>query len=148
MASPTTPALASDLDRKGIRTASPSISSGRDGSNVVDHLAPGVTEHVPHIPKKKNTVDRIITVQPLRKDEMQVRLARSRAIYGHNWTRCADLLQPSYAQDLGIGAISMVSTALSSTCLVLLWVALARSLACPARTRSVRLIKVCLPPPP
>ena len=74
MASPTT---ATDHDRKGVRDASPSISSGsgRDGmSNVVDHLAPGVTEHIHHVPKRHLT-DKIITVQPLRKDEMQVRLA-------------------------------------------------------------------------
>jgi len=71
MASPTI--VARDNDRKGVRTASPSISSGRDGSNVVDHLAPGVTEHVPsHVPRR-NVNDKIITVQPLRKDEMQVR---------------------------------------------------------------------------
>jgi hypothetical protein len=60
-------------------------------SNVVDHLAPGVTEHVP--PRPRHAVDatgttiggsgsqavgrrghdgKIITVQPLKKDEMQV----------------------------------------------------------------------------
>lgn len=74
MASPTT-ATNHDLDRKGIRTGSPSISSSsRDGfSNVVDHLAPGVTDaSPPHIPKR-NANDKIINVQPLRKDEMQVR---------------------------------------------------------------------------
>lgn len=71
MASPTTP----DHDRKGVRTASPSISSGRDGnSNVVDHLAPGVTENVPTMARRAPH-DKIIIVQPLRKDEMQVRPA-------------------------------------------------------------------------
>ena len=72
MASPTT---ATEHDRKGVRDPSPSISSGsgRDGfSNVVDHLAPGVTEHVHHVPKRP-LPDKIISVQPLRKDEMQVR---------------------------------------------------------------------------
>ena len=77
MASPTTtPTVAHDRDRdrKGIRTESPSISSGRDGfSNVVDHLAPGVTETAPHHVPKRNPNDKIIIVQPLRKDEMQVR---------------------------------------------------------------------------
>ena len=74
MASPIT---AADRDHKGVRDPSPSISSGsgRDGmSNVVDHLAPGVTEHVHHVPKRQLT-DKIISVQPLRKDEMQVRPA-------------------------------------------------------------------------
>ena len=76
MASPTTTTVVHEYDRKGIRTDSPSIASssgsGR-GSNVVDHLAPGVTEVAPrHIPKKIPN-DKIITVQPLRKDEMQVR---------------------------------------------------------------------------
>lgn len=72
MASPTTP----DHDRKGVRTASPSISSGRGGfSNVVDHLAPGVTENVPTMPKRVPHDNKIIIVQPLRRDEMQVRPA-------------------------------------------------------------------------
>lgn len=32
------------IDRKGARGSSPSVSSRGDRSNVVDHLAPGVTE--------------------------------------------------------------------------------------------------------
>jgi hypothetical protein len=45
-------------------------------SNVVDHLAPGVTEHVPSASstaRKHLHEGKIITVQPLRKEEMQVR---------------------------------------------------------------------------
>lgn len=56
-------------------------------SNVVDHLAPGVTEHVPtssSIARKNIHEGKIITVQPLRKEEMQ----------------------PSYAQDMGIGVVT------------------------------------------
>lgn len=59
-------------------------------SNVVDHLAPGVTE--PHLPAggsgganganaaaaRRAHADKIITVQPLRKDEMQVSVVPSR----------------------------------------------------------------------
>jgi hypothetical protein len=79
MASPSSPATAAaavahDYDRKGTRESSPSLSSGRGGfSNVVDHLAPGVTENVPHVPRRNvNPADKLIIVQPLRKDEMQV----------------------------------------------------------------------------
>jgi hypothetical protein len=44
-------------------------------SNVVDHLAPGVTENVPivhHNGRRLNNEGKLITVQPLRKEEMQV----------------------------------------------------------------------------
>lgn len=82
MASPTT-AAGAEQDRKGVRTTSPSLSSnsGNGFSNVVDHLAPGVTENVAsRVPKRHAIVDKIIHVQPLRKDEMQVRPpSRSRA---------------------------------------------------------------------
>ncbi len=111
MASPTT---AAEQDRKGVRTASPSISSasGNGFSNVVDHLAPGVTENVPsriRIPKRHDKIDKIDTiihVQPLRKDEMQVRSpSRSRSRPRARATIGADLLQPSYAQDMGVGGV-------------------------------------------
>jgi hypothetical protein len=64
-------------------------------SNVVDHLAPGVTEMPTMAGTNNNTLTnnaarrahpegKIITVQPLKKDEMQ----------------------PSYAQDLGVGVVT------------------------------------------
>jgi hypothetical protein len=66
-----------NLDRKQTRS-SHSVSSHGMSSNVVDHLAPGVTENPTVL--NNNTVPRvraghegkIITVQPLKKDEMQV----------------------------------------------------------------------------
>jgi hypothetical protein len=74
MASPSSPL---NLDRKQTRS-SHSVSSHGMSSNVVDHLAPGVTEN-PTVLNNNNTAPRvrahegkIITVQPLKKDEMQV----------------------------------------------------------------------------
>ncbi|KAG8798641.1 hypothetical protein FRC16_006827 [Serendipita sp. 398] len=83
------------LDRKAPRSVHSTTSSQHSGgmsSNVVDHLAPGVTEHVPpsnnatltaHAARRIND-GKIITVQPLKKEEMQ----------------------PSYAQDLGVGVVT------------------------------------------
>ncbi|KAG8792924.1 hypothetical protein FRC17_008513, partial [Serendipita sp. 399] len=87
----------SSYDRKGPRSVHSTTSSQHSGgmsSNVVDHLAPGVTEHHPSPTTNNNTLTahtarrindgKIITVQPLKKDEMQ----------------------PSYAQDLGVGVVT------------------------------------------
>ena len=93
MASPTT-AAGADQDRKGVRNTTPSLSSnsGNGFSNVVDHLAPGVTENAaPHIPKRHAIIDKIIHVQPLRKDEMQVRPRPPLALLLATSLYCADL---------------------------------------------------------
>ena len=139
MASPQTPtAITHEDDRKGIRT-SPSISSGR-GSNVVDHLAPGVTENVPHHGPRRNPNDNIITVHPLRKDEMQVRLSPPRFRQSIVLMSYSRVTFRTLASELS----STVSMALSSMFLVLLLVALAPSLAFPARTHSARSSRVRL----
>lgn len=142
MASSTTAAALAQDDRKGVREASPSISSGsRDRfSNVVDHLAPGVTEGVPsHVPKR-NPNDKIIIVQPVRKDEMQVRQSPGESAGLIVLTPSSRVALRTSASELS----SMGSTALSSMLLVLLLVVWARSPACRARIRSARSTKVSL----
>jgi hypothetical protein len=71
-------------DSKAYRQSSPSLSSGH--SNVVDHNAPDVTSPSPPNPRRAAAASgngNLITVEPLRKHEMQ----------------------PSYAQDLGLGGV-------------------------------------------
>ncbi|CAE6458244.1 hypothetical protein ACGC1H_000370 [Rhizoctonia solani] len=68
-------------DNKAYRESSPSVSSGR--SNVVDHNAPDVTSSSPTRRPPPASNGKIITVEPLKKAEMQ----------------------QSYAQDLGLGDV-------------------------------------------
>ncbi|KAF7352177.1 hypothetical protein MVEN_01180900 [Mycena venus] len=78
-----TPMSQNGIDRKD-RIPSPSGSSSSHG-NVVDHHAANVTDELPAGPRR--TIDpnkHIITVQPLKRSEMQ----------------------PSYAQDLGTGEVT------------------------------------------
>ncbi|KAK7062389.1 PHB domain-containing protein [Favolaschia claudopus] len=71
------------IDRKD-RIPSPSGSNSSNG-NVVDHLAAHVTDDVPQGPRRTAEPGKhIITVQPLKRSEMQ----------------------PSYAQDLGTGEVT------------------------------------------
>ncbi|KAG9081425.1 hypothetical protein FRC07_014512 [Ceratobasidium sp. 392] len=71
-------------DNKAYRQSSPSVSSG-ERSNVVDHHAPDVTAPSPAGPRRVPPANNgnLITVEPLRKTEMQT----------------------SYAQDLGLGGV-------------------------------------------
>ncbi|KAK0190412.1 stomatin family protein [Armillaria mellea] len=72
------------IDRKD-RAPSPSEGSIGSPRNVVDHDAPHVTADVPVVPRKLgDTKQHMITVQPLKRSEMQ----------------------PSYAQDLGTGEVT------------------------------------------
>lgn len=71
----TTPASPLALDRKVTHSSHSGSSSHGMSSNVVDHLAPGVTEHVPppsHVRRPVHYDGKIISVQPLKKEEMQV----------------------------------------------------------------------------
>jgi regulator of protease activity HflC (stomatin/prohibitin superfamily) len=71
------------MDTKHRRNASPSGSGSSGHGNVVDHLARHVTdEDYPSTSPRKHT-NKIITVQPLKRDEMQ----------------------QSYAQDLGVDRV-------------------------------------------
>ncbi|KXN89516.1 hypothetical protein AN958_05678 [Leucoagaricus sp. SymC.cos] len=70
-------------DYNGKARVSPTASIS-EHSNVVDHNSPGVTEELrPAGPKRVPGKDHMITVQPLKRSEMQ----------------------PSYAQDLGTGEV-------------------------------------------
>ncbi|KAJ3568826.1 hypothetical protein NP233_g5457 [Leucocoprinus birnbaumii] len=73
----------STTDYNGKARLSPTASIS-ENSNVVDHLSPGVTEeHRPAGPSKTSGKGHLITVQPLKRSEMQ----------------------PSYAQDLGTSEV-------------------------------------------
>ncbi|KAF5388428.1 hypothetical protein D9615_000840 [Tricholomella constricta] len=74
----------SGIDSKA-RVPSPSGSNDSHG-NVVDHHAAHVTDELPAGPRRSNAPDKstVITVQPLKRSEMQ----------------------PSYAQDLGTGEVT------------------------------------------